>query len=790
MKKHLFAIMVLLSVMTMTYAQIPAMNDEFSYGQPWKMALRETAPPVSSTPFKLPKRAITPVGNQFWWGYFSNSNADDLPYSGNLGYSRAVTVDAAIFIPANHPIVGVGTIKALRFWLGSDISKISSDVTAWISYDLPDIASAADFTQKIEKSKIVSRLNEVELTKPFSVKNNGFYAGFSFDISDKTYPVMSYGNEDVPNSFFFRVTGNEWVDFPSMGYGYGILALQLLVDGVSLPQYSVSATDFPTNYVLMDNQVYIPVTITNEGGETVNSVSYIIYTDGVAADEKTISVNNLESFGSTDIYIPFKADTQTRKYTKELKITKVNGQPNESSNNVAKGSLITISEKPVAVPVVEEFTGTWCGYCPYGIVGMSTAHEQFGDKVVLIAAHAGDVMAISDYDPILSKASSYPSSLVNRIDSPYPSSSTLVTYINRGLTRVTVGSIQASAMWTSDDKTGISIDTQTKFVYSDNNGKYGIAYVLIADGLKGTDSGWAQSNYLSGGGGDSSMSFWYNAGSKVTGLEFDHVAVGAWGIADGVSGSVNSKITAGEVQKYNYVVDITSKSLIQDKSKLTVAALLIDQSTGTIVNASQVAIQDYNPSINSKQFEFQYDGKNVDDTEIVIPAVEDEFGFGGLCCATNPISAPEKGLILKQLGSSGASGTATLTIEHNSLNASTIQWCMGGTCNIMKSNSITKTFVVDGSVQVQFDANDIKDKGYLLANLSVDIGGENHTVRIRFTNNIKGDINGDGSVNITDVVETINLIAAGSYSSAADLNADNAVNISDVVQIINIIAGL
>ncbi len=55
---------------------------------------------------------------------------------------------------------------------------------------------------------------------------------------------------------------------------------------------------------------------------------------------------------------------------------------------------------------------------------------------------------------------------------------------------------------------------------------------------------------------------------------------------------------------------------------------------------------------------------------------------------------------------------------------------------------------------------------------------------------LPGDINGDGSVNITDVVETINLIAAGSYSSAADLNADNAVNISDVVQIINIIAGL
>ena len=55
---------------------------------------------------------------------------------------------------------------------------------------------------------------------------------------------------------------------------------------------------------------------------------------------------------------------------------------------------------------------------------------------------------------------------------------------------------------------------------------------------------------------------------------------------------------------------------------------------------------------------------------------------------------------------------------------------------------------------------------------------------------LAGDVNGDGSVNITDVVTAINLIAAGSYSAAADLNADNTVNITDVVQIINIIAGL
>lgn len=52
-----------------------------------------------------------------------------------------------------------------------------------------------------------------------------------------------------------------------------------------------------------------------------------------------------------------------------------------------------------------------------------------------------------------------------------------------------------------------------------------------------------------------------------------------------------------------------------------------------------------------------------------------------------------------------------------------------------------------------------------------------------------GDVNGDGLVNITDVVMAVNIIAAGEYNDDADLNGDRSVNITDVVSIINIIAG-
>ena len=52
---------------------------------------------------------------------------------------------------------------------------------------------------------------------------------------------------------------------------------------------------------------------------------------------------------------------------------------------------------------------------------------------------------------------------------------------------------------------------------------------------------------------------------------------------------------------------------------------------------------------------------------------------------------------------------------------------------------------------------------------------------------LSGDINGDYTINIQDIVLTVNLVMIGEYNSNADLNSDGATNILDIVQIVNII---
>ena len=54
---------------------------------------------------------------------------------------------------------------------------------------------------------------------------------------------------------------------------------------------------------------------------------------------------------------------------------------------------------------------------------------------------------------------------------------------------------------------------------------------------------------------------------------------------------------------------------------------------------------------------------------------------------------------------------------------------------------------------------------------------------------LRGDVNEDGKVDISDIVAVINHIAGVSSWPRADVNVDKAVDISDIVAIINIIAG-
>ena len=107
----------------------------------------------------------------------------------------------------------------------------------------------------------------------------------------------------------------------------------------------------------------------------MTSVSYTVkdVATGETSAENTVNLDNVEFNNNGVINIPLTAGNEAKEEEKEIVITKVNGQPNETANATCKGSLIVLTNAIKRRSVVEEFTATGCGYCSricrYGCIG-------------------------------------------------------------------------------------------------------------------------------------------------------------------------------------------------------------------------------------------------------------------------------------------------------------------------------------------------------------------------------------------------------------------------------------
>lgn len=359
---------------------------------------------------------------------------------------------------------------------------------------------------------------------------------------------------------------------------------------------SVAAPDFSRQYAAKNGEALVPISITGEGIEPVTSIDYTITTGDIATTHHLELEEPITYMMTAEVLVPFTADETIGEHAKTFTITKVNGVVNECTENTsATGTLVTVAKKPKIVPVVEEYTGTWCGWCPRGAVGLNLLSKTFRNDVVTIAVHSGDAMALSDY-PV--NSGSFPSCQINRGETidPYYGSSDKTFGIKKEVESVqrgySLGGIEMEAAWNDDTQTAIDITTTTTFVEDLSESPYQIGFVLLEDGMTGSGSGWIQSNYYAGNNTtDKNLQSITVMPSKITDMKFDHVPVGVWQHETGIEGSLPSSITHDVPLEYTYTIDISGNTRIQNKNKLTVVALLLDKETGKIANAAKYRLK-------------------------------------------------------------------------------------------------------------------------------------------------------------------------------------------------------
>ncbi len=361
-------------------------------------------------------------------------------------------------------------------------------------------------------------------------------------------------------------------------------------------------------YVVNPSNVDIKGTITNSGLNTVTAID-VKWSDGTTTYTDNLTGLNIPMNGtynfthSTQLNVNSTASNTIAvwiEYSADLDIT----------NNALSTDVAGVTYIPTKRVVFEEATGTWCGWCPRGAVGLETLAQSYPNTAIGIAVHNGDAMTVAAYDNGMN-VGGYPSGHVDRaILDVDPGDFT--SYYNDRIGVISPVDVSAIANFDATTRE-ISIDISAEFV-ANLSGNYRFNAVILEDEV----GPYSQANYYSGGGAGPLVSpisgFDWAAASDPVSVTFDHVARAILGGFDGTPSSVSSPITAGTVQTYNYTHTLPTS---QNENNVHVVGMIIDNTSGEILNAISVSLSGIPMGVNNINNDFNIYPNPVKDVLVI-----------------------------------------------------------------------------------------------------------------------------------------------------------------------------
>lgn len=527
--------------------------------------------------------------------YTYNVNNDDPKV---YGFNKKETYDVAILL--NDPSLVGAKITGMKVLLPVDLSSIEG-LSAWMTHELtvenkknvPDICSVG------------AEYSEYYLTatfaEPYTITSDGVYVGYSFTITDLTdkedYPgtPVAVVENGKPGGLFMHTsrTRLKWQDINAESGFVSAMVVYLDADYGD----SDAAVTLPENsYIAYGEEYPVPMTIVNHGQSPINEISYS-YTIGEFAGNGTLKLDTpIESIGDNAIVkVPVSTEAEVGTYPFTFTLETVNGESNTDMNRVATGELTVMPFVPVNRPLVEEYTGLNCGYCPRGYVAMEEMNRIYGDSFIGMAYHSSEyestnAMVVMNEFPY--EVAGYPDGTINRMEEMDPSYFPFVWENFRN--DMPVADLDVKAEWADEERTELVATTNVRFVKDFANHNYRLAIALVADNL--FNESWRQSNYFAGRkpeGIESELwDLFINGGSKVSGLIFNDVVVYYKDIK-GIEGSLPETITVGEDITYTYsvkmedVVNLKGNQFMNPEAKLHFVAIVLDGETGYSINCNK-----------------------------------------------------------------------------------------------------------------------------------------------------------------------------------------------------------
>ena len=532
------------------------------------------------------------------WGLGGDSQWGALGLgSGAVGIKFSV----AIHVP------GDGVLK------GSKIEGINlpvydaemTDVSVWVKESL----DGADLARKAVDGGFVSEeYRTVALDESVAIPEGGVYVGYDFTNVAVYCIAYAYENEPAEGGLFLRfVQGDNdsgWEDYSSQ---FPPSALQVLLSGLNLPDYSVELKSAQGSTQKSGDPYKIAVELMSNSAKVINDVDVEVTIDNKTEQKHIALATPLQSGFNVpgSFVIEGTSPASTGSYNAVVTIKKINGEAIEgpSITAVLKNVTRVVNRRTV----IEEFTGTGCGYCPRGWVGMEYMKETYPESFIGIAFHkynSTDPMYYANY-PMLG-LSGAPGCVVDRkleCDPFYGNSNDdygIAAEFERLNAEVPSVDVSCTAKW-NDDQTSVLINAGVEFLVAPEN-NVSLVYVLTADGLSSSATSWQQANYyyntpasslgaigMFGAGG--------TYGKSSVKLVFNDVVIGSSYDSDGNNQGNRLKrtiISVGSLYGGEYTIDQPSKASLRNalkKDRLTGVVLVVDDNTGFILNAAKAHVE-------------------------------------------------------------------------------------------------------------------------------------------------------------------------------------------------------
>lgn len=476
-------------------------------------------------------------------------------------------------------------------WAGNSVTKV---IVGYGSSSISDIS--VFFTKSLEDQPLYSQdykvqnqlgWNTVELDSPYEITGEPFYVGYGSLIGNANDKPI--GIDDIKNSnqysSWIEING-DWRNYSTF---FGNVCIRIVIEGDNLPMNEVVLDSASAPQLVKQGDSFsVSLEVTNLGASPIKSISPQYKINGVTAEVGGVSFpdGEIASQQSGRILLSgLVCETVGRNIPLEISLGLINGEVNESQDVTTASVSIDCAEICYhQAIVVEEFTGTWCGWCPLGIVGMKYMEDNYGDKGFIgIAVHYGDEMSAQSYAPLALKYYSspgFPSAIANRGEVFDPSEESLLQQYNDITAFWAPAVIEVSSNYNEEDNTLIaSATTQYSFDWTDS--PYKVAFVITENNV----GPYLQDNNFSGGQLGETLEGWTDKPFNVLTF-YDEVARDITDLY-GIEGSVPSAISAQT--PYTYSTELPLEN-IADLSNCRVIALIID-SEGKIVNGAKTSIE-------------------------------------------------------------------------------------------------------------------------------------------------------------------------------------------------------